>query len=71
IVHETGTIRIPFFETEKPVSIFAQGATPGSQGGEVAFQREGNELILNVTPEIAGRILWVVPDSNAQGLSRH
>ena len=60
-VHGSGTVRIPFFETEDPVKIFTQGATPGSKGSEVAFQREGNRLVLDVTPEISGRLLWVVP----------
>ena len=64
LVHGTGTVRIPFAETDRPVNIFTQGATPGSKGNEVTFQREKNELVLNVTPEISGALLWVVPAAN-------
>jgi len=59
LVHGSGTVRIPFFETDKPVSIFTQGATPGSKGKEVTFQREKDELVLDAS-EISGRLLWVV-----------
>jgi len=59
-VHAAGQVRIPFFETKGPVKIFAHGPTPGSRGGEVAFQREGNELVLN---GVSGH-LWVVPEGN-------
>ena len=61
LIHGSGTVRIPFVETDKPVKIFTQGAAPGSKGNEVAFRQEKNELVLDVTPEIAGRTLWVVP----------
>ena len=62
-VHGTGTIRVPFFETDKPVQIFTQGPTPGSKGREVTFQREDNALILDAT-ELSGQWLWVVPTAN-------
>jgi hypothetical protein len=61
-VNATGKVRIPFYETQSPVKIFTQGSTPGSKGEEVPFQREDNALVLDVTPDIAGRLLWVVPE---------
>ena len=64
IVHATGKVRVPFYETQAPVQIFTQGSTPGSKGREVPFQREENALVLDVTPDFAGQLLWVVPVVN-------
>jgi hypothetical protein len=62
-VHAAGKVWVPFFETQASVKIFTQGPTPGSKGKEVAFQREENALVLDVTPDIAGQLLWVVPEA--------
>ena len=64
LIHGSGTVRIPFVETDKSVRIFTQGASPGSKGKEVPFQREKDGLVLDVIPEISGRLLWVVPDAH-------
>jgi hypothetical protein len=40
--------------------LFLEGATPGSRGREVPFRREGGSVIIEVSPELSGRWIFVV-----------
>ncbi len=57
----SGPVRIPAQRLPAKVRLFSQGPTLGSKGGEVACRRDGQTLIVEVTPAVAGRPLWIVP----------
>jgi hypothetical protein len=40
--------------------LFLEGATPGSRGREVPFRREGGSVIIEVSPQLSGRWIFVV-----------
>ena len=61
MVRGTGTVRIPFTAQEKPVKVFVQGPTPGSKGKELTVQQDADSLLLTITAQESGRLLWVVP----------
>jgi hypothetical protein len=56
-----GAVRIPTEGLPAKVKVFAEGSTPGSQGGEVACHRELQTLGVDLTPAAADRHLWLVP----------
>ena len=60
-LHGSGSVRIPAQSLPGKVKIFAQGATLGSKDAEVACHRDAQTLIVDVTPAVAGRQLWIVP----------
>ncbi len=61
LVHGTGTVNIPFSASGKAFKVCANGPTLGSKGEEVPVRQSENVLTLEITPELSGRTLWVVP----------
>ncbi len=60
-VHGTGSVRIPAAGLPEKVRVFAAGSNLGSRGAEIPCQREGQMLVLKISPSESGRWLWVVP----------
>jgi hypothetical protein len=58
-IHGAGTVRIPAGQLPGKVKLFAEGATPGSKGSEVACQRDDRILVIRITPAESGRRLWI------------
>lgn len=61
LVHGTGRLTLPERLFPESFRLFTQGATPGSRGEEVPFQREGGRVIIEITPAVSGRWMFVVP----------
>jgi hypothetical protein len=57
----TGTVRIPAAGLPSDLKLFVEGPKPGSRGAPLPFQREGDALVFNATPELRGRWLYGVP----------
>jgi hypothetical protein len=57
-----GAARLMLSETLFPheFQLFLEEATPGSKGREVPFRREGGRVIIEVSPELSGRWIFVV-----------
>lgn len=54
-------IRVPAPELAGPVTLYVQGATPGSLGASVPCSIEHGTLAFTATPEVANRWLFAVP----------
>ena len=63
LIHGTGQVRIPITSIFNPVQVFAEGVTPGSRGNEVSARLQEGQLFLEISPEVSGRWLYVVPKS--------
>jgi hypothetical protein len=59
-VQGEGPVRLPAENLPAKVKIFAQGTLPGSKAEEVACHREDQVLVVEITPAVSGRQLWVV-----------
>jgi hypothetical protein len=57
----TGTIRIPASGLPEKVKLFTEDAIPGSKGTPVPFQRDGEAMVIRLTPAESGRRIWVAP----------
>ncbi len=57
----TGAVRIPLSGLPGKVKLFTADAIPGSKGVAVPFQRDGEAIVIRVTPAESGRQLWIVP----------
>ncbi|MCC6795684.1 MAG: hypothetical protein IT366_11255 [Candidatus Hydrogenedentes bacterium] len=55
-------VRIPAPELSGKVRLYTQGATPGSLGAEVPCGIENGVLVFSVTPDVAHRWLYAVPE---------
>ncbi len=60
MVSGTGTIRVPRAGLPDLADVVAEGAVPGSRGTAVSSRVEGEALMVDVTPEVSGRWLWVL-----------
>ena len=60
-VHGSGDVRIPWTLDEQPGKVFLQGSNLGSKGREIAFEKDGDFLILKNVEQFAGPPLWVTP----------
>ncbi|HOJ32504.1 MAG TPA: hypothetical protein PKY35_11015 [Candidatus Hydrogenedentes bacterium] len=63
LIRGTGQVRIPVTSILDPVQVFAEGTTPGSRGNEVSARVQEGQLFLEISPEVSGRWLYVVPKS--------
>jgi len=54
-------IRVPLAETPPRFDVIAEGPTPGSRGKLVPSRLENGAVAVEVTPEISGRWLYLVP----------
>ena len=66
VVSGAGKVRIPAAQLPASTELVAQGATLGSRGEVIPCTREGGALVLDVTPAISGRWLYVVPQAKAE-----
>ncbi len=57
---EVGEVRIPAADLPADVTLFAEGAKPGSRGASVPARIEDGSLVLTVTPALSGRWIYVV-----------
>lgn len=60
MVYGEGVLRIPAPGLPANVRLYAEGATPGSRGAEVALRREGGLLSFTVTGKESGLWLYAV-----------
>ncbi len=58
-VHGSGAVRIPWTLPEAPGKIYVQGPTLGSKGAEVAFEKDGDFIVLKNVEHFPGATLWV------------
>ncbi|HQK93753.1 MAG TPA: hypothetical protein PLD23_09635 [Armatimonadota bacterium] len=56
-----GPLRVPLVAGEAPMVFFAEGALPGQKGVHVESRIEGDAVIIEITPESAGRWIYGVP----------
>jgi hypothetical protein len=61
LAHGQGTLRIPAAHLPETLQFYAQGTTPGSRGTAVESRREGNALVIEMVPGVAGNWLYGVP----------
>jgi hypothetical protein len=56
----SGTLRIPVRGLASSATVYAEGATPGSRGQRVPARIESGALVVEITPGMSGRWLYVV-----------
>lgn len=61
MVRGAGAVRIPATGLPASVTLAAQGQTPGSRGANVPFRFENGTLVFEITPQLNGRWIYVVP----------
>jgi hypothetical protein len=61
MVRGAGTVRIPAIGLPPSVALVAQGPTPGSRGADVPSRLENGTLVFEITPQLNGRWIYVVP----------
>jgi hypothetical protein len=55
-----GTVRVPAVGLPGKVTVVAEGRTPGSRGETIPARIENGALVLDLTPQSANRLLYVV-----------
>lgn len=61
VFYSPGTVTIPAPNVPGDFEVVAQGAAPGSRGALIPARREGESIVIDVTAEVAGRWLYIVP----------
>jgi len=56
-----GPLRVPLPPGGAPMAFFAEGAVPGQKGAPVESRIEGDSVIVEITPQSAGRWIYGVP----------
>ncbi len=59
-VYGTGKIRIPAESLSSPMDAFVEGPTPGSRGETVPSALEDGKIVIDITPSIQGRWIYLV-----------
>ncbi|MCC6152778.1 MAG: hypothetical protein IT367_03420, partial [Candidatus Hydrogenedentes bacterium] len=62
LVAGVADVKIPAPELSGNVKLYTQGATPGSFGAEIPCKVESGTLVFAVTPDVAHRWLYAVPE---------
>jgi hypothetical protein len=62
----SGPVRIPAAGISGPVSLIAEGASPGSRGAEVAGQLDQGAVGFTLNPDLNGRWIFVVPRTSSK-----
>lgn len=61
VVRGNGKVRIPAPALVEGSAVVAEGPKPGSRGEAVPAQWDGGSLVLEITPALSGRTLYVIP----------
>lgn len=61
LVRGSGPVRLPAAAVPQGSQLAAEGAKPGSRGAAVAARWANGEAVIEITPEVSGRLIFVMP----------